>query len=127
MLTHTVYYYLLGGWILLALIVFGVLIRVPAPYGRFVRPGWGPGLSSRWSWLLMESPAATLGVVPAEELGPGDRQRPTRGQPAGLVAAVTHRAPGSQDDFQRDLPNPVGSPPEVVSSHGTWLPLRTAR
>jgi hypothetical protein len=33
----------------------------------------------------------------------------------------THGAPGSQDDFQRDFPNQVGSASEVVSGHGTFL------
>jgi len=65
--------------------------------------------------------AAALGGVPVKEFRAGDRKRATRGAPLGLVVAVTHGAPGGQDDFQRDFPNQVGSPPEVVSGHGTFL------
>jgi 3-oxo-5-alpha-steroid 4-dehydrogenase 1 len=36
---------------------FVVLRLLPAPYGRYARAGWGPTLSARTGWLLMESPA----------------------------------------------------------------------
>ena len=44
----------------LAPCVFVLLFFVSAPYGRYVRPGWGPTLSSRRGWLLMEAPASLL-------------------------------------------------------------------
>lgn len=59
-ITTTAYYALLAGWVVVALVIFAVLLRFPAPYGRFVRPGWGPSLSSRVSWLLMEAPAVLV-------------------------------------------------------------------
>ena len=35
---------------------FTYLLFVPAPYGKFTRKGFGPLLSSKWSWLIQESP-----------------------------------------------------------------------
>ncbi len=39
-------------------IVFVSLFFINAPYGRHLRGGWGPTLSSRLGWMVMESPAA---------------------------------------------------------------------
>jgi steroid 5-alpha-reductase/3-oxo-5-alpha-steroid 4-dehydrogenase 1 len=49
----------------LSLMALGVLVLVSllfidAPYGRHLRPGWGPSLPNRLGWILMESP--TLAV-----------------------------------------------------------------
>jgi len=41
----------------LALVTFVALRLLPAPYGRYARAGWGPALSPRTGWILMESPA----------------------------------------------------------------------
>ncbi len=39
-----------------------LLIFIPAPYGRFYRPGWGPTLNNRLGWVLMELPTVALFV-----------------------------------------------------------------
>jgi 3-oxo-5-alpha-steroid 4-dehydrogenase 1 len=44
----------------LAVATFVTLLLVPAPYGRHARLGWGPTLSARTGWLLMESPAVVF-------------------------------------------------------------------
>jgi 3-oxo-5-alpha-steroid 4-dehydrogenase 1 len=33
---------------------------IVAPYGRHTRPGWGPSVSARAGWTIMESPASLL-------------------------------------------------------------------
>lgn len=51
------YPWLVGGVLAVAAIVFGVLFRVDAPYGRHARGGWGPTVPGRVGWLCMEAPA----------------------------------------------------------------------
>ncbi len=41
--------------LLFAAIVFPVLFFITAPYGRHERPGWGPTLPAKLSWVVMES------------------------------------------------------------------------
>lgn len=50
-------------WIIFALcpIVFGALQFLPAAYGRHKRGHhwlWGPGIPTRWAWMIMESPSS---------------------------------------------------------------------
>jgi 3-oxo-5-alpha-steroid 4-dehydrogenase 1 len=41
-----------------ATLTFVTLFFLDAPYGRFMRNGWGVALSARWAWGIMEFPAA---------------------------------------------------------------------
>lgn len=45
------------GVIATGVLVFVLLFRITAPYGRHARRGWGPTISSRLGWMSMESPA----------------------------------------------------------------------
>lgn len=54
---HLLHHRMLLGWCALAAGAFFALLATPAPYGRFFRQGWGPGLNGRLGWFLMESPA----------------------------------------------------------------------
>ena len=48
---------LLLGVFIAAALAFGVLLLIDAPYGHAQRPGWGPVISNRWGWVVMELPA----------------------------------------------------------------------
>lgn len=54
------YRWLITGWTILAGVIFVVLFFVTAPYGRFTRSGFGPRISQRLGWVLMETPSAVL-------------------------------------------------------------------
>ena len=47
-------------WLGIAVLTFGVLFFIKAPYGRHTRSGWGPNISSRLGWLLMETPSPLI-------------------------------------------------------------------
>lgn len=51
---------LIIAWIALAAATFIALFFVTAPYGRHGRRGWGPGISHRIGWIVMEAPAALV-------------------------------------------------------------------
>lgn len=46
--------------LVMAALVFPILFFVNAPYGRYHRKGWGPSVSSRLGWVIMESPSVFL-------------------------------------------------------------------
>lgn len=49
--------YCVGAIFVAAAVVFLLLLYLPAPYGKFFRRGWGPAVSARLGWLIMEMPA----------------------------------------------------------------------
>jgi protein-S-isoprenylcysteine O-methyltransferase Ste14 len=44
-------------------VVFAALLFLPAPYGRYPTEGWGPTVSARLAWLLMELPSFAVIAV----------------------------------------------------------------
>lgn len=50
------YQTILYCWIILAVVVFLVLLKITAPYGRHTTPKWGPLISNKWGWVIMELP-----------------------------------------------------------------------
>lgn len=42
------------SWLGLGTGIFFLLQKIPAPYGRHSRPGWGPGVNTRWGFFIME-------------------------------------------------------------------------
>lgn len=63
----------LGVYAALVIATAAAVLRVDAPYGRHARAGWGPTVSARAGWILMELPSllaalwALRGVDPAAE------------------------------------------------------------
>ena len=55
-ISWSTYQAVLYGWILLAVIVFFVLLKITAPYGRHTTSKWGPLISNKWGWMIMELP-----------------------------------------------------------------------
>ena len=47
-------------WILVAIVIFPLLLRVTQPYGRHTKTGWGPMISNQLGWILMESPSLLI-------------------------------------------------------------------
>ncbi|MCX6255723.1 MAG: DUF1295 domain-containing protein [Bacteroidia bacterium] len=43
-----------------AVLVFILLFYISAPYGKFLRKGWGPSIRSKWAWMIMEFPSPVL-------------------------------------------------------------------
>lgn len=57
-MTETSFHTLLAWGVMgIAALVFGLLLLISAPYGRHARSGWGPTMSTRWAWVVMESPS----------------------------------------------------------------------
>lgn len=46
----------LYAWMILAVLIFFLLLRVTAPYGRHSSSKWGPLVSNRVGWVIMELP-----------------------------------------------------------------------
>jgi len=59
-LSYSSYKILLYTWIAVAIIVFFILLRITAPYGRHVKAGWGPYINNRLGWILMEVPVLLI-------------------------------------------------------------------
>ena len=55
-----IYPWLAAGGLVCAAGVFATLFFITAPYGRHTRQGWGPRISARLGWVVMESPSAVL-------------------------------------------------------------------
>ncbi|HUX94864.1 MAG TPA: DUF1295 domain-containing protein [Bacteroidales bacterium] len=46
-----------------AAIVFVLLFYISAPYGKFLRKGWGPSVRSKWAWMVMELPSPLIMII----------------------------------------------------------------
>jgi len=60
MITENLFPIFVVAWIGFALLLFPVLLKIPAPYGRHSSKNWGPMISNRLGWFLMELPALLL-------------------------------------------------------------------
>ncbi len=57
------FFYLVWGWAILGLLVFILLLFVTAPYGRHSRKDWGPSISNRMGWFIMEFPSLLVFIL----------------------------------------------------------------
>lgn len=57
------YSWTVWAYLVLAVVVFLVLLRIPAGYGRHGSQKWGPTLSPRLAWVLMEIPAVLATLI----------------------------------------------------------------
>jgi 3-oxo-5-alpha-steroid 4-dehydrogenase 1 len=60
MLTEITFNYIVLAWLLSGLIIFGLLFKITAPYGKFISNKWGAMISNRLGWIIMESPPLLL-------------------------------------------------------------------
>jgi protein-S-isoprenylcysteine O-methyltransferase Ste14 len=60
---RAVYDWLIYGFYACTALTFPALLLLTAPYGRHGRDGWGPKVSNRVGWLIMEVPAAVVIAV----------------------------------------------------------------
>lgn len=54
------YHLIVYIWIAFAVIMFPLLLKVTAPYGRHSRKDWGPTIPNRLGWVMMELPSLIL-------------------------------------------------------------------
>ena len=59
-LTYSSYQTILYIWIAIAVITFIALLRITAPYGRHAVGNWGPRISNRLGWIIMELPVLLI-------------------------------------------------------------------
>ena len=56
-ISREIYNVILFSWIGIAVLLFPVLLKITAPYGRHTKSNWGPMIDNRIGWILMELPA----------------------------------------------------------------------
>ena len=52
--------YLILYWIIFAILIFPALFFVKQPYGKHFRSDWGPSISNRLGWIIMEMPSLII-------------------------------------------------------------------
>ena len=53
-------HYFFWAWLILAVPVFLILLKVKVPFGRHASDEWGLGIPNKWGWFVMELPALFL-------------------------------------------------------------------
>jgi steroid 5-alpha reductase family enzyme len=59
----TVIQYISIIWIIVAVVMFPILLKIPAPYGRHSKKNWGAMIDNKLGWILMESPSFIIFVL----------------------------------------------------------------
>jgi len=71
-LSRPTFHLIVIGWTVLAVVLFPLLLKVRAPYGRHTSSGWGPMVDNRVGWIVMEFPTLLLFSL-LTLLGPNDK------------------------------------------------------
>ncbi len=69
-LSWSAYQILMIAWMVLAVIIFFLLLKITAPYGRHASSRWGKMISNRFGWLFMELPVLVvlfIVIIPDQE------------------------------------------------------------
>ena len=62
-ISYSSYSMFLYGWIVMAVLIFFLLLKVTAPYGRHSSAKWGPATGNRLGWLIMEIPVLIILLI----------------------------------------------------------------
>ena len=57
MISSTTFYLLVYVWIAIAILIFPLVLKIVAPYGRHTTTSWGPLINNKAGWIIMEFPA----------------------------------------------------------------------
>ncbi len=57
------YHFLVPFVFIMSGVVLVILLFISAPYGKFLRRGWGPVIRSKWAWMVMEFPSPALMIL----------------------------------------------------------------
>ncbi|MFC1670842.1 DUF1295 domain-containing protein [Spirochaetota bacterium] len=60
---YQIYQIILYTFLGIAVITFISLFFITAPYGRHTKKGWGPLISNKPAWVIMEAPASLLFIL----------------------------------------------------------------
>ena len=60
MISEEIFHIIVLSWIGIALLIFPVLLKITAPYGRHSKKSWGLMINNRLGWFLMELPALVI-------------------------------------------------------------------
>lgn len=55
-----IFYPMLYAWIVIAVLLFPLLLKVTAPYGKHTSTRWGAMIPNRVGWMIMELPALVV-------------------------------------------------------------------
>ena len=55
-MTYSTYQIIVLCWMAIGLVTFIMLLKITAPYGRHTSTEWGPQISNRFGWMIMEMP-----------------------------------------------------------------------
>jgi len=56
-MSYSLFLYLIAGWVILAIITFGYLFKMIAPFGRHTSNKFGPMMNNNLGWCIMEIPS----------------------------------------------------------------------